>query len=144
MSYEKTVWSTGDTITSEKLNHLEEGVEEAANKPVAPPGNIVNITNNSSDNPIISGSGLVTPTGINGESYSSPSGNSKLFLYNDFIGDGYVVRIVVTERIDRYSVVVNNTPLAFDDRAYEYAFSQSSETAPITGQTYNVVIADKV
>lgn len=34
MSYEKTTWQTGDTITSEKLNHLEDGVSEAF---IAPP-----------------------------------------------------------------------------------------------------------
>lgn len=34
MSYEKTTWQTGDTITSEKLNHLEDGVGEAF---IAPP-----------------------------------------------------------------------------------------------------------
>ena len=29
MSYEKTTWETGDTITAEKLNNLEGGVERA-------------------------------------------------------------------------------------------------------------------
>lgn len=29
MSYEKTTWETGDTITAEKLNKLENGVAEA-------------------------------------------------------------------------------------------------------------------
>lgn len=28
MSYEKTNWKTGDVITSEKLNHLEEGIAD--------------------------------------------------------------------------------------------------------------------
>ncbi len=27
MAYEKTVWGTGDTITAEKLNHIEDGIE---------------------------------------------------------------------------------------------------------------------
>ena len=34
MSYEKTVWNTGDTITAEKLNHLEDGVEAVDDKDV--------------------------------------------------------------------------------------------------------------
>lgn len=34
MSYEKTTWQPGDVITSEKLNHLEDGVGEAF---IAPP-----------------------------------------------------------------------------------------------------------
>lgn len=34
MSYEKTVWNTGDTITAEKLNHLEDGVEAVDAKDV--------------------------------------------------------------------------------------------------------------
>ena len=29
MSYTKTTWSTGDTITSEKLNKIETGIETA-------------------------------------------------------------------------------------------------------------------
>ena len=29
MSYSKTTWASGDTITSEKLNHLEDGVYKA-------------------------------------------------------------------------------------------------------------------
>lgn len=35
MAYEKTTWSTGDIITAEKLNHLEDGV---ANEQVGPQG----------------------------------------------------------------------------------------------------------
>ena len=27
MSYEKNIWKTGDIVTSEKLNHMEEGIE---------------------------------------------------------------------------------------------------------------------
>ena len=34
MSYEKTIWNTGDTITAEKLNHLEDGVEAVDAKDV--------------------------------------------------------------------------------------------------------------
>lgn len=29
MAYEPNTWSTGDTITAEKLNHLEQGVANA-------------------------------------------------------------------------------------------------------------------
>ena len=29
MSYEKQTWTTGDTITAEKLNHMENGIKEA-------------------------------------------------------------------------------------------------------------------
>ena len=29
MNYIKNTWQPGDTITSEKLNHLEDGVSEA-------------------------------------------------------------------------------------------------------------------
>lgn len=32
MAYEKHTWQTGETITAEKLNNLEEGIEEAKNK----------------------------------------------------------------------------------------------------------------
>lgn len=32
MAYEKHTWETGETITAEKLNNLEEGIEEAKNK----------------------------------------------------------------------------------------------------------------
>ena len=29
MSYEKQTWATGDVITAEKLNHMEDGIEDA-------------------------------------------------------------------------------------------------------------------
>lgn len=32
MSYEKQTWVTGETITAEKLNHIEGGVEEAQSR----------------------------------------------------------------------------------------------------------------
>lgn len=28
MAYEKQTWECGDTVTAEKLNHIEEGIEE--------------------------------------------------------------------------------------------------------------------
>lgn len=31
MSYTKTTWATGDVVSSEKLNHLEQGVYDASN-----------------------------------------------------------------------------------------------------------------
>lgn len=30
MSYEKTIWNTGDTITAEKMNHIENGIAEVS------------------------------------------------------------------------------------------------------------------
>lgn len=30
MSYTKQTWQTGDTITAEKLNHIEDGVDDAS------------------------------------------------------------------------------------------------------------------
>ena len=34
MSYEKTTWSSGDTITAEKLNNIEDGIAGADNRGV--------------------------------------------------------------------------------------------------------------
>ena len=31
MSYSPTNWQTGDTVTAEKLNHMETGIDNAAN-----------------------------------------------------------------------------------------------------------------
>lgn len=31
MTYEKQVWNCGDTITADKMNHIEEGIENAQN-----------------------------------------------------------------------------------------------------------------
>ena len=33
MAYTKQTWQTGDTITAEKLNHIEDGVGDAYQKP---------------------------------------------------------------------------------------------------------------
>ena len=35
MAYDPTTWTTGDTITAEKMNHLEQGI---ANEQVGPQG----------------------------------------------------------------------------------------------------------
>ena len=37
MSYEKQIWSTGDKITAEKLNHLEDGVSSISEEIAAIP-----------------------------------------------------------------------------------------------------------
>ena len=42
MSYEKQTWTTGDVITAEKLNHLEDGIESGGMM-------IVTITGNDTD-----------------------------------------------------------------------------------------------
>ena len=36
MAYEKTTWQAGDTITSEKLNNIEDGIE-ASSQLLPPP-----------------------------------------------------------------------------------------------------------
>lgn len=52
MSYNKTTWQAGDTITAEKLNNIENGIE-AADKPVYAPeaisgdGDVIVVYNNS-------------------------------------------------------------------------------------------------
>lgn len=42
MSYDKTNWQTGDTITAQKMNHIEEGIEQAS-----VPADLVKIDNDS-------------------------------------------------------------------------------------------------
>lgn len=113
----------------------------------APAGNIVNITNNSSGTPAINGSGLTTAEGIisiNSETaISIPSGNSRMFLYSYYRGDDYLTRIIIYAETDLYSIVVNNTPMEYDNKEHSYIFFQTSQAGPITEQTYNVVITDK-
>lgn len=36
MAYTKQTWQTGDTVTADKLNHMEEGIAEAYNYPEPP------------------------------------------------------------------------------------------------------------
>lgn len=64
MSYEKTVWSAGDTITAEKLNNIENGIE-AADKPTYSPEAItgegdVSIVYNGNQIGVLSDSGTLT------------------------------------------------------------------------------------
>lgn len=35
MAYEKQTWACGDTITADKMNHIEEGIENASSGGVA-------------------------------------------------------------------------------------------------------------
>lgn len=132
------VLKTGGTI-------VEHDITVNYTKPAGgPAGNIVNITNNSTGNPEIYGSGLISPNGISvgltGTTFDTPSGNSQFYLYNNF-GIRYETVFGILADIDNYAVVVNNTPLTYEKGGY--VFIQTSETAPITGQTYNVVITDK-
>lgn len=115
----------------------------------APAGNIVNITNNSSGTPVIEGR-FITPEGVavdiaTGYLFNIPTGISKLYLYNIFqsTGEGlYINEFLISSSVDAYSVVVNGTPLVKDREGY--SFRVQSTDGPITGQTYNVVITDKV
>ena len=36
MAYTKQTWQTGDTVTADKLNHMEDGIAEAFNYPEQP------------------------------------------------------------------------------------------------------------
>ncbi len=46
MAYDKTVWQTGDTVTAEKLNHIEDGIASASS---GGGGDVVNVYWNSGD-----------------------------------------------------------------------------------------------
>lgn len=64
MSYNKTIWSAGDTITAEKLNNIEEGIA-AADKPVYEPETVtgegdVSITYDGNQIGVLNDSGTLT------------------------------------------------------------------------------------
>ena len=40
MTYVKQTWQTGDTITAEKLNHIEQGIEDAGGGDVPSPASV--------------------------------------------------------------------------------------------------------
>lgn len=117
----------------------------AGNTPAGgPAGNVVNITNNTSDTIKMGGTALITPEGVTGTSSSrvfiSP-GISNLFLYCIFSekDNQYHTGLVVfsDSKGDAYTITVNGTPLLVMDDLYDFT---SVADAPITGQTYNVVI----
>ena len=41
MTYQPTRWNDGDTITAEKMNHLEQGVAQQQAGPAGPQGPVV-------------------------------------------------------------------------------------------------------
>lgn len=64
MSYNKTTWQAGDTITAEKLNNIETGIE-AADKPVYAPETVtgegdVSVIYNGNQVGVLSDTGMVT------------------------------------------------------------------------------------
>lgn len=123
---------------------VEQDINVNYTKPTGrPAGNVVNITNNSSGTPSIVGSGLMTAEGVIKGPIPIPSGNSTLFLYNDFDENAYITYFDIFSETDAYSVTVNNTPISYQAGNDGYSFERYSETGPITGQTYNVVITDK-
>lgn len=90
MSYTKTTWVTGDTITATKMNNIESGVEAANNS-----GSIVMLTDtngtlNKTVNEIYqllsSGTILVL---FEDEGYPSSGKDVKLYIVNEIQNDGY-------------------------------------------------------
>lgn len=76
MSYTKTVWSAGDTITAEKLNNIEDGLEAATsgganNIPVYQQTFVRNVGPTRSETPL---------------AYVSGSGNTQLTVPYNFLG----------------------------------------------------------
>lgn len=138
-----------DATLKTGMKRVEHDIEVEYTKN-APAGNIVNITNNSSGNPVVTGTGLITADGIIGNQECPtyiPSGNSKMYLFNNYVmfdpeETSYIVGIDIPAESDVYSVIINGTTINYR-RGY-YAFSVASNNGPITGQTYNIVITDKV
>lgn len=92
MSYNKTTWTAGDTITAEKLNNIENGIE-AADKPIYSPEAVtgegdVSITHNGNQIGVLRDSGTLTlNTGSKvaehdiGIEYTKPASPVKLIPY---------------------------------------------------------------
>lgn len=70
MAYEKQTWNKGDTITAEKLNHMEDGIAavEKQQGPAGPAGKDGAAGTNGKDAPTITGCTInVTGTTISGQ-----------------------------------------------------------------------------
>ena len=96
MGYNKTTWATGDIVTSEKLNNIENGV--SGNEPF-----IVNFTLNDTDGSATSGSGTADKTAA--EIYQAWQ-DGKVIIGAQTITDGVEMTNFYTPLIVSESVVM--------------------------------------
>lgn len=104
MSYESTVWKAGDTVTSAKLNKLEQGVADVSDAFVVNifggrldktwreiyEGNYYFIASRFNNYKVIQ---LITNVGIDNDEYYVSSGNNVRYTADDI--DGYPLLPVV-------------------------------------------------
>lgn len=99
MSYEKQTWTTGDIITAEKLNHIENGIESGSNElivhcQIIGMEYIIDKTYEEIDSAITNGKKVIvyygsTPYHFSGKGYNESKGSSLHFSYMSSNIDNY-------------------------------------------------------
>ena len=97
MSYTPTNWQTGDTVTAEKLNNMEAGIENAANP------YIVTLTPTAAD---LSGTMDKTPEDINSAIQNE---NRIIFAIPSLGGMIEATQFLYNQEFDRYQAYANIT-----------------------------------
>lgn len=141
MSYNKTIWTAGDVITAEKLNNIENGIEAAEAQSTAP---LCEITTTKPASATIHFQHMVRVNKDNSnlvyyvESDSIPAGTSYCIPVKQ--ADQFVYSILVTGAAIS-SVTINNTPVAYDDKAEAYVYEWRDISYP---ESISIVIVSNI
>lgn len=124
MTYNKTTWQNGDTITSEKLNNIESGVESASKQVT-----ITRIINNSTGTVVPVGSNCVLIDGVlyNAElGHPVVSPNSTLDIVTLPYTDAFTPSMIDVWllRLDQYAVVTSDTFYVHYDGDWECTITE--------------------
>lgn len=134
--------NTNPAVLGSMIDSLESGESGGSGIPV---GNTINFTNNTSGSVTVK---LTTGAGYDNTAMLIPSidvaPNSTLMIYafSGERGGQYYIILVVDSITDQYSITTGSTAWEYDDREGSYGYT-ASNSSPINGETYNVVIANK-
>ena len=147
MSYSKNTWANGDTITAEKMNHLETGVKDAADAGVpgttgAQTGDVLSIGSSgpewkTADYKVtfsVSGSSLVADKTL-AEIYAAAAADMHvyaIYALSEGVYQRFEVSLYSATRVDFYAVQIDD-----DDAAAAPVGIQGDNAG--SGDTWSVV-----
>ena len=124
MTYNKTTWTAGDTITAEKLNNIENGVE-AASAALSYP--TITVTRNDPESDRYPSVGMLDGCCISGNALIGAEfgpGTTTAQFIPALAGSVYIVTFSFPNLNARYHVSSNTMEVTLDDMYYIYSESE--------------------
>lgn len=125
MSYNKTTWTSGDVITAEKLNNIEDGLEAASAGPSYPSITVTRNDPQSDRYPIVR---FLTGACIDGNTLVAVDfrdGTTTAHFIPRFIDEMYQVVLSFPNMSARYQVTSNTMEVTLDEDTYYIAYESA-------------------